>query len=72
MTSFFCLVTILFLSVMVEAELTDDDGEYLQVIKHHYQSCLSSNDMRQVKSGKVNRKVYLYETIPLGFVTQAR
>jgi hypothetical protein len=42
---------VLQISAMVEANATDDDSEYLQLIKLHYQSCLLSNDQQQVQPG---------------------
>lgn len=43
------------LSGIVEAKVTDEDSEYLQVIKRHYEACTVSNKIRQVESGeKIN------------------
>lgn len=39
----------------MEAKATDEDSEYLQVIKRHYEACTVSNKIRQVESGqKIN------------------
>lgn len=40
------------LSGIVEAKVTDEDSEYLQVIKRHYEACTASNKIRQVESGE--------------------
>ncbi|XP_052681018.1 uncharacterized protein LOC128161694 [Crassostrea angulata] len=44
---------------IVEAKVTDEDSEYLQVIKRHYEACTVSNKIRQVESVTNDMQVLL-------------